>query len=151
MSLRTTHQLVLIDSSQRDATTLDTKETDHHLLGVRAVEAIQRLDKLLVQQIGVLVHSQAELFLSLFEALVVLGDLVLVLDVDLEPEALFGFAIVLFAVLQLKWRKGVESSLDYYLFQLKKYHVNCSYKILKIRTKAIQNIFATYFYFYQKI
>lgn len=116
MSHRTTHQQALIDSSQRDATTLDTKETDHHLLGVRAVEAVQRLDKLLVQQIGVLVHSQAELFLSLFEALVVLGDLVLVLDVDLEPEALFGFAVVLFAVLQLKSGKRVEGSLDYYLF-----------------------------------
>ena len=54
-----------------------------------------------MQQIGILVDPQAELLLALLEALVVLGDLVLVLDVDLQPEALLGFTVVLLAVLQL--------------------------------------------------
>lgn len=54
-----------------------------------------------MQQVGVLIDAQAVLLLSEIEALVVLGDFVLVLDVDLQSDALLGFAVVILAMLQL--------------------------------------------------
>ena len=61
-----------------------------------------------MQQIGVLVHAQAELLLAKIVALVVLGNFVLVLHVDLHADALLRLAVVLLAVLQLVKESGKE-------------------------------------------
>lgn len=65
------------------------------------VEPVHDVYELVVQQIAVLVLLEAERDQSLLEPLVVLGDLVLVLCVDLHAELIFYFTLVGFVMLHL--------------------------------------------------
>lgn len=66
------------------------------------VEAVHGVYELVVQHVGVLVGLELVGDQPLLEALVVLGDAVLVLRVDLHAELVLHLAVVLLAVLQLQ-------------------------------------------------
>lgn len=69
--------------------------------GDAAIEAVHVIHKLVMQQIAVFVHGQFVCDGAAMEQLIVLGDLVLVIHVDLHAEWFFGAVFVLFRVLGL--------------------------------------------------
>lgn len=66
------------------------------------IEAVHGVHELVVQHVGVLVGAQLVGHQALLVALVVLGDAVLVLRVDLHAELVLDLTVVLLTVLQLQ-------------------------------------------------
>lgn len=76
------------------------------LLVQRIVEAVHLLSEFVVQHVRVLIDSQLEADLTGGIALVVLGNLVLVLIEDLHAETLLSLILIVLVVFQLQLKES---------------------------------------------
>lgn len=76
------------------------------------VEPVHNVHELVVQQVAVLVLFETERDLALLEPLIVLGDLVLVLGVDLHAELVLQLALVGLVMLHLDDTTWLSNEVD---------------------------------------